>query len=450
MVTLILLSGPLNRFQYLRRYPSAAFGMALFEFFMKVAFVVQRFGEEVIGGAESLAKQIAERLVSEFHWEVDVYTTCATDYFSWQNVFPSGHTKVRGVSIFRFPVTFRRNVTIFRTFNAIARLISILIPKRFFFKDFFEKIWIILQGPNAPSLIKTLSEKSNEYSGLFFFTYLYYPTILGLPRFKKRSILIPTAHDEFPFHFNATKRLFEASSFIFTNAAAEEALIKRVYPQVTSKIRRVGVGVDIDSIDKMSATNLPLSFAEKLPQNESTTRYVLYLGRISSGKGCDNLIRKFKAYFKKTGDDKTILVLTGKIDAGDRRIFFNHRCSQIVIQEPVSEQEKFAIIANASCLINPSPFESLSLIVLEALALKVPVLVSAQSDVLKNYEKETQTVFSFSTTLDFIEKLQMILSVPWKQPMHQARLENSKDWVAKNFDWNLVLKHYRNSLEDLS
>ena len=40
---------------------------------MKAAFVVQRFGDDVIGGAESHALWLAEKLVREKGWSLDVF-----------------------------------------------------------------------------------------------------------------------------------------------------------------------------------------------------------------------------------------------------------------------------------------------------------------------------------------------------------------------------------------
>ena len=45
---------------------------------MRVTFVVQRYGKEILGGAESLARQVAERLTPYF--DVEVLTTCAVEY----------------------------------------------------------------------------------------------------------------------------------------------------------------------------------------------------------------------------------------------------------------------------------------------------------------------------------------------------------------------------------
>ena len=50
---------------------------------MRLAFVVQRYGEEVAGGAEALCRATA-RALAERGDAVDVYTTTARDYLLWE------------------------------------------------------------------------------------------------------------------------------------------------------------------------------------------------------------------------------------------------------------------------------------------------------------------------------------------------------------------------------
>jgi len=68
-----------------------------------IGFVVQRYGKDVIGGSESLARNLAERLVKE-GFRVIVFTTCARDHRTWDNEFAAGESILRGVLIRRFPV----------------------------------------------------------------------------------------------------------------------------------------------------------------------------------------------------------------------------------------------------------------------------------------------------------------------------------------------------------
>ena len=58
---------------------------------VKLAFVTPRYGTEVIGGAETAARMLAERLCQRPDWEVEVLTSCALDHLTWENTEPAGH-----------------------------------------------------------------------------------------------------------------------------------------------------------------------------------------------------------------------------------------------------------------------------------------------------------------------------------------------------------------------
>ena len=59
---------------------------------VKLAFVTPRYGIEVIGGAETAARMLAERLCLRAGWEVEVLTSCALDHLTWENTEPAGTT----------------------------------------------------------------------------------------------------------------------------------------------------------------------------------------------------------------------------------------------------------------------------------------------------------------------------------------------------------------------
>ena len=68
----------------------------------KVAFVTPRYGVEVMGGAESAARQLAEHLVADLGWPVEVFSTCALDHLTWDNVLPAGDSVLNGVTVHRY------------------------------------------------------------------------------------------------------------------------------------------------------------------------------------------------------------------------------------------------------------------------------------------------------------------------------------------------------------
>src|SRR4029078_6937434 len=57
-----------------------------------IAFVPPRYGDDVVGGAETVLRQAAERLAGR-GWEVEILTTCARDHYSWANAYPAGSSR---------------------------------------------------------------------------------------------------------------------------------------------------------------------------------------------------------------------------------------------------------------------------------------------------------------------------------------------------------------------
>src|SRR5262245_33213472 len=100
----------------------------------------------------------------------------------------------------------------------------------------------------------------------------------------------------------------------------------------------------------------------------------LYGGRIDPGKGCEELIEYFSRYVDNGGD--AILTLMGvKLMPLPEAPFIN-------FAGLLSDRERLQALEAATVVICPSPYESLSLLALEALSVGTPILVNARSPVL--------------------------------------------------------------------
>ena len=72
----------------------------------RIAFVPPRYGDDVVGGAETVLRQAAERLAGR-GWEVEILTTCVRDHYTWANAYPAGTSRdplMRGRRCSRRPI----------------------------------------------------------------------------------------------------------------------------------------------------------------------------------------------------------------------------------------------------------------------------------------------------------------------------------------------------------
>jgi glycosyltransferase involved in cell wall biosynthesis len=411
---------------------------------VRVAIVVPRYGPDVAGGAEAHARQWAERFRGTLGWEVDVYTSTARDYTTWKRAYRQGVECVNGVVVRRFHARFRRWPTVFGLISRVVFVLERMARLRRCRSQrwlrgtllVIERAWYVLQGPYCPGLLANLEQNADCYDRIFFFTYLYYPTVMGLGRLAVRSVLVPTAHDEPPLYFQHTRRLLQDARLILANTPAEADLIDRALPGSRSKTVVAGLGI---SLAELSAVE-PSARHNSAPDDP----YVLYLGRVCRGKGVDRLIALFLDYCRRAGDSMTRLVLAGRSEMRMRV----SRHEQVVSVGFIAEEQKVPLIRGARCVINPSPAESLSMVVLEALALGVPLLVNGHCAVLSYFAEETETTFVYRDGDEFVRELKAILATPWRQqPDAAARLARSQQWVAEHYSWERVLSTITSALE---
>ncbi len=202
---------------------------------MKIAFIIQRYGAEVLGGSEHLCRLVAERL-SASH-DVDVLTTCARDYVTWKNEYPEGADRIRGVTVRRFATAATRDLD---AFNRYSEWIYANPHSR---ADEME--WLKQQGPWTPGLIEYLRKQHQQYDVLIFFTYLYATTVLGLDVAPSRSILVSTAHDEPAIRLEIFKDVFRRPAALCYLTESERQFVEMQFSDRPLLEEVVGVGVDL-------------------------------------------------------------------------------------------------------------------------------------------------------------------------------------------------------------
>ena len=420
---------------------------------MKIAFIVQRYGAEILGGAELHARYVAEHL-SDRH-EVEVLTTCAQDYTTWENVYQEGTDRIRGITVRRFANAETRDLA---SFNAYSDWI---FANPHTAED--EERWLRQQGPWCPALIEHLQHTHASYDALIFFTYLYAPTVLGLRVDPKRSILVPTAHDEPAIRLGIYTSVFTEPAAIAYNTGVERGFLRDRFPMIAKTQDIVGCGVNLppyldparaepsradpqdagaNAVENGASTTLPPSLVRGAVFRRRHRLYgpfALYGGRIDPGKGCEELIEYFSTYNDRQGD-ATLVLMGVKLMPIPEEPF-------IRFAGMLSESERMEALEAASVVVVPSPHESLSLLALEAFAVGTPVLASARSDVLTDHCQRSNAGLYYADRDEFVECLRLLVG---DAELRAGLGHNGRRYVKEHYSWQVILDKFDRLIDAVS
>jgi glycosyltransferase involved in cell wall biosynthesis len=324
---------------------------------MKLACVVHRYGPQATGGSEAHCRAIAGRL-AERH-DVTVLTSCATDYVTWRNVLPAGESRDGAVRVVRFPVDRPRHL------NRLRELSERVFAERA--TDDEEREWFAANGPSTSGLLAHLQTCGRDYDRVLFWAFRYAPTWFGLPLVADRAVLVPTAEDE---DLIRTSRLVGAffarpRGYLFLTPEERDLVAGRCEGPLPP-FEIIGAGLDPAAPGRSRAALDRLG----LPQE-----FLLYLGRIDRNKGCDRLFDAYRDYddaMSAAGTPGLPLVLAGPI------VLPVPEHPRIRALGFVDDDTREALLAHAVALVMPSPYESLSLAVLEAWNHGTPVVVNGR------------------------------------------------------------------------
>jgi glycosyltransferase involved in cell wall biosynthesis len=328
---------------------------------VKIALIVQRCGKEVNGGAEAHCLSLARELRKCA--DVEILTTCARDYISWADYYVPGLTRIDGVPVRRFRVDRPRQRLRFDRFS--EKLLERWRNGRL--KQSDQLAWMRRQGPRCSRLTRFIRCHGNDYDYFIFFTYLYATTFDNLPLVAHKAWLVPTAHDEWQIYLPIFRQVFSRPRGFFFNTTVERDFLRRLFPDLELPGPIIGAGVD-----EPTGRPDPSAFRERTGIIEP---FLLYLGRIDENKGCGKLFEWFLQLRAEEREPRK-LVLCGKAEMPVPE----H--PDIIALGFVDPETKWQAIAACDWLLNFSPFESLSFVLLEAWSLARPTLVTDACAVL--------------------------------------------------------------------
>lgn len=387
----------------------------------KVAFVVQRAGENITGGAEYHCLQVAQKL-SKF-WDIEIITTCALDYVTWQNYYPPGDENFGNIKINRFQVDNERDIRLFNEFSE-------QLNKLDYIDDETANNWMMKQGPYSTSMQSYITRNKNNFDAFIFYTYLYAHTWFSLRDVQEKSILVPLAHDEWTIHLNFWDKFFSMARNLIFMTDSEKNFLRKRFNNLNLSGPTVGF-----AIDKPFSLS-PLSFRNNYNIDDN---FVLYLGRVDPSKGCESLFENFLKINcgRNINPSKLVVIGNAFMDVPKH--------PDIINLGQVDEQTKWNALAACQFLIMPSENESLSIVLLEAWSVSKPVLVNGNCQVLVDQCMKSNGGLWYTNDEEY-EKCSRLLT---EGQYANALGKSGNEFVEKNYSWKMIEKKFRKVVEEM-
>jgi glycosyltransferase involved in cell wall biosynthesis len=386
---------------------------------VKLAFVTPRYGTDVIGGAETAARMLAERLCERPGWDVEVMTSCALDHLTWENTEPAGSTVLNGVTVRRFPTASRRQMEYFDV-DAKMRV----SPTTATLEDSRE--WAALNGPMCPDLVDAVAATDADVVACY--PYLFATTVDAIAVSKVPTVLHPAAHDEAALYLSVFRQSFrDVDGFVY-HTQAERQLMEYAFGIGASSQIVLGLGVN-DAAGAGRPGGDVLGLGDR--------PYLCYLGRVDEHKGCGMLAEYFAEYKERRPSDLA-LAFVGPVSDNSS----DH--PDVVVTGTVSEGDKWDIVAGANVLINPSAYESFSLVLLESWTVGVPVLVNESCAATMEHCRRSGGGLWFDSYRSFEVSLDRLLA---DRGLRHRLGEAGRQYTAHYFRWPAIIERYAQFLE---
>jgi len=382
---------------------------------VRILYVVQRYGESIVGGSEAAARAFAEQLVKRGH-EVEVLTSCAQSYTDWANVYEPGTSELNGVRVHRLAVDEPRSPDRFGPLH--QWMIDGPKPAPLF----VQQRWAKHMGPDISALPRWLSEHCGSFDLVVFMTYLYTTTTRGLPAVAGRVpvILQPTAHDEPPLRVPLYDTLFRLpDAFLFFTPEEREVVRRRFSIEPIGHV--AGIGIELDQAGDAAGFREMFGLGDR--------PYILYVGRIDAIKGSLEAFRFFAEYKRRSPGPLGFVFVGESVSS-----LPDH--PDVIFTGFLDEAGKRNALAGALALIQPSRFESFSIVLCESWVQHRPALVHADSEVLTGQARRSGGAIPYRGFAQFEAALDMLVA----DPQLADRLgESGYRYVDERYRWNRVL-----------
>lgn len=328
---------------------------------MRLLHVTHQY-HPAIGGAERYITELSEALARRGHG-VDVYTSRAVDYHTWQSVLPETE-QINGVNIRRFAGWRRRALT--------WRVLE------FGFQAYWRTGWRLFEplifygnGPVCPRLFAAVLRNAGHYD-LVHISQLHYAhayTVYAAARLRKLPVVLTP-------HLHAEQRATYDIGYMRTMLATSQALLADTRGEQEFLLAHFP-----DQPVVLGGHGLNLAQFPPRHQEQSRTRFdlppdafvLLALGRKTEYKGLESSLQAFLTLRQRRPD--VYFLAIGPETAYSRQLWAKHGpIDGLIVRDAVADEERLDALAACDVLCLPSTGEAFGIVYLEAWAYAKPVI----------------------------------------------------------------------------
>jgi glycosyltransferase involved in cell wall biosynthesis len=382
-----------------------------------MTIVAPWYGPDTAGGAETQARQLAGALLASGA-SIEVWATNGRDAFAPpEPYYPEGADTVDGVPVRRFRITPPHDRLVLP--SALQRVYDRL-PEWLSFPE--HELRLLASLPSSDDLLTAVAREGAGRRFLFI-PYPFPTSFWGMVLTDRRGSLIPCLHDE-PYARYATYRwMFRQAHRVLTNSPAERALALRLFDLPAERVVVAGEGIDLRPIGDGAA------FRERRGLRGPL---LMYAGRRDAAKNVPMLIRYAREYWARRGGPLTLML------SGRDPLELPEALRELVLDLGyLSVQEKHDAYAAADVFINPSLYESFSIVLMEAWLQGTPALVNAQCAVTREAVEASGGGLHFDGFGEFAAALDILLADAERR---RVLGERGRAWVLANCRWEDVAR----------
>jgi len=382
----------------------------------KLAFVTPRYGPDIVGGAETAARGLAEELVKQ-GWHVEVWTTCAKNHMTWENELAPGQTINNGVVVRRYPITL-----------PIKSRENIFVPESSSL-DIGEEIsaheydWITY-GPHCPEMYRHIGQHGPEFDVIVPIPYTIAAAHYAAWLYPERTIFWPCLHDEQYAYLEPSRLVLESvAGVIFNTPEEEELAVSRLHIEMRNRAT-LGCGVQ------------PLA-AQTINKQNQDIPHLLYVGRLEPAKNVPELYQFTQLYAERIGDIKLTVAGRGPSLPPPDIPYMNY-CGF------VTHEEKAKLYASSTAHWLPSVNESFSLVTLESWLAGRPTLVNQECGPPAGHVQRSKGGLAYGGFWEFAGAVQWLQENP---ELANQMGQNGKKYVERNYTWPVIAQRFEALVE---